>query len=146
MFLSSDEFDAAEEHLRLGVEFFLTDELDVAIDEFREAAHQNADYAEAYHNLGVALAKTGDLTGAIATWTEVERLDPRGVSLRISLPALDPARMARFGDPEGTGLMRVAAEYNAHLRETGPDLGPGFDVPLQPAIVGYWIVEPGVQE
>jgi tetratricopeptide (TPR) repeat protein len=88
MFLSSDEFDAAEEHLRLGVEFFLTDELDVAIDEFREAAHQNADYAEAYHNLGVALAKTGDLTGAIATWTEVERLDPRGVSLRISLPAL----------------------------------------------------------
>ena len=82
------EFDSAEEHLRLGVDFFLTNELDVAIDAFREAVHQKPAYADAYHNLGVALAKTGDLTGAITAWTEAERLDPESVSMRYSLAAL----------------------------------------------------------
>jgi tetratricopeptide (TPR) repeat protein len=86
--LTVDEFDSAEEHLRLGVDFFLTDELDVAIDEFREAAHQKPDYADAYHNLGVTLAKTGDLAQAIAAWTEAERLDPAAWSLRYSVSAL----------------------------------------------------------
>ncbi len=86
--LPSDDLDSAEEHLRLGVDFFLTDELDVAIDEFREASRLSPDYADAYHNLGVAFAKTGDLTGAIKAWTEAERLDPSVVSLRYSLPAL----------------------------------------------------------
>ncbi|MEX2492747.1 MAG: tetratricopeptide repeat protein [Nitrospirales bacterium] len=87
-YLGVGEYDAAEEHLRLGVDFFLTDELDVAIDEFREAAHQKPDYADAYHNLGVTLAKTGDLTQAIAAWTEAEGLDPAAWSLRYSVPAL----------------------------------------------------------
>ncbi len=87
-FSVSPIIDSGEEHLRLGVDFFLTDELDVAIDEFREAVHQKPDYADAYHNLGVAMAKTGDLTGAITAWTEAERLDPEAVSLRYSLSAL----------------------------------------------------------
>jgi len=86
--LTVDESDSAEEHLRLGIDFFLTNELDVAIDEFREAVHQKSDYTDAYHNLGVALAKTGDLTGAITAWTEAERLDPEAVSLTYSLSAL----------------------------------------------------------
>ncbi len=86
--LPSEEFDEAEEHLRLGVDFFLTNELDVAIDEFREASRLQTNYMDAYHNLGVALAKTGDLTGAIAAWTEAERLDPDGMHLPYSLPAL----------------------------------------------------------
>ena len=80
--------DSAEEHLRLGVDFFLTDELDVAIDEFREAARQRPGYADAYQNLGVALAKTGDLTGALAAWSQAERLDVQGGSLRYHLSAL----------------------------------------------------------
>jgi tetratricopeptide (TPR) repeat protein len=80
--------DSAEEHLRLGLDFFLTDELDVAIDEFREAARQRPAYADAYHNLGVALAKTGDLTGALAAWSQAERLDVQAVSLRYHLSAL----------------------------------------------------------
>jgi len=80
--------DSAEEHLRLGVDFFLTDELDVAIDEFREAARQRPGYADAYHNLGVALAKTGDLTGALAAWSQAERLDVQAGSLRYHLSAL----------------------------------------------------------
>ena len=83
-----DDSDLAKEHLRLGIDFFLMDELDVAIDEFREATHQKPDYADAYHNLGVVLAKTGDLTGAITAWIEAERLDPVVVSLRYSLSAL----------------------------------------------------------
>jgi tetratricopeptide (TPR) repeat protein len=80
--------DSAEEHLRLGVDFFLTDGLDVAIDEFREAARQRPGYADAYHNLGVALAKTGDLTGALGAWSQAERLDVQAVSLRYHLSAL----------------------------------------------------------
>jgi len=80
--------DEAIEHLRLGIDFFLTDELDVAIDEFRESVRQRPVYTDAYHNLGVALAKTGDLTGAITAWTEVERLDFGVVPLRYSLSAL----------------------------------------------------------
>ena len=71
--------DQAEERLRLGVDFFLTHELDVAIDEFREAARLYSGYADAFHNLGVALAKTGKLKGAIAAWTKAQRLDPGGV-------------------------------------------------------------------
>ena len=80
--------DSAEEHLRLGVDFFLTDELDVAMDEFREATRQRPGFADAYHNLGVALAKTGDLTGALVAWSQAERLDVKSVSLRYHLSAL----------------------------------------------------------
>ena len=80
--------DSAEEHLRLGLDFFLTDELDVAIDEFREAARQRPGYADAYHNLGVTLAKTGDLNGALAAWSQAERLDVQAGSLRYHLSAL----------------------------------------------------------
>ncbi len=72
---SSLTYDSAEEHLRLGVDFFLSNELEVAIDEFREAARRRPGYADAYHNLGVILAKTGDLTGALAAWSQAERLD-----------------------------------------------------------------------
>ncbi|WP_342347804.1 tetratricopeptide repeat protein [uncultured Nitrospira sp.] len=85
---SSPNQDSAEAHLQLGIDFFLTDELDVAIDEFRETARQRPGYAEAYHNLGVALAKTGDLTGAIAAWSQAERLDVQTASLRYHLSAL----------------------------------------------------------
>jgi len=80
--------DSGEAHLRLGIDFFLTDELNVAIDEFREASRQRPDYADAYHNLGVALAKTGDLTGALAAWSQAERLDVQAGSLRYHLSAL----------------------------------------------------------
>ncbi len=78
----------AEAHLRLGVDFFLTHELDVAIGEFQEAVRLRPGYTEAYHNLGVALAKTGDLQGAITAWTQAERLDPQTVSLRYGIPSL----------------------------------------------------------
>ncbi len=80
--------DSADEHLRLGVDFFLSNELEVAIDEFREAARQRPGYADAYHNLGVVLAKTGDLTGALAAWSQAERLDIQTASLRYHLSSL----------------------------------------------------------
>lgn len=86
--VSSLDVDAAQDHLRLGEDFFLTHELDMAVDEFREAAGQRPGFAHAYHNLGVTLAKTGDLTGAIAAWSEAERIDPQAVSLRYHLSAL----------------------------------------------------------
>ncbi|MDT3776919.1 tetratricopeptide repeat protein [Nitrospira sp. MA-1] len=85
---SSPIQDSAEAHFQLGIDFFLTDDLDVAIDEFRETARQRPGFADAYHNLGVALAKTGDLTGAIAAWSQAERLDVQATSLRYHLSAL----------------------------------------------------------
>jgi tetratricopeptide (TPR) repeat protein len=85
---SSPVQDSAEAHVQLGIDFFLTDELDVAINEFREAARQRPGYAVAYQNLGVALAKTGDLSGAIAAWSQAERLDFQTPSLRYHLSAL----------------------------------------------------------
>ena len=49
---SIEVHDPAQDHLRLGIDFFLTDELEVAIDEFREATRLRTGYADAYHNLG----------------------------------------------------------------------------------------------
>ena len=85
---SSFTHDSAEEHLRLGMDFFLSDELEVAIDEFREAARQRPGYADAYHNLGVVLAKTGDLAGALAAWSQAERLDIQKSIVALSLVIL----------------------------------------------------------
>ena len=85
---SADVGNQAEEHLRLGIDFFMTNELEVAIDEFREAARLRPGYADAFHNLGVALAKTGDLKGAIAAWSKAQRLDPHSVAIHYHLSAL----------------------------------------------------------
>jgi tetratricopeptide (TPR) repeat protein len=48
-----------------------------AIAEYREAIHLKADYASAYNNLGVELAKVpGQLDGAIASYEEALRVQP----------------------------------------------------------------------
>jgi tetratricopeptide (TPR) repeat protein len=107
--------DSAEAHLRLGIDFFLTDELDVAIDEFREAARQRPGYADAYHNLGVTLAKTGDLTGALAAWSQAERLDIQTVSLRYHLSALVSYNYGISLVRDGR-LAQAMAQWRAALR------------------------------
>ncbi len=133
------EYDAAEEHLRLGVDFFLTDELDVAIDEFREAVHQKPDYADAYHNLGVTLAKTGDLTQAIAVWTEAERLDPAAGLLRYSVSALVAYNYGVSLVRDGR-IEQAMKEWQAALRiqenfvEAHYALGLGFLAVNNPAV------------
>ncbi|MGB0910465.1 MAG: tetratricopeptide repeat protein [Nitrospirales bacterium] len=78
----------AEEHLRLGIDFYLTNELEIAIDEFREAARIRPGYADAHYNLGVVLAKSGDLTGAIAAWSQAQRLHPSDLPAQYHLSAL----------------------------------------------------------
>ena len=137
--LAGDEFESAEGHLRLGIDFFLTNELDVAIDEFREAAHQQPDYPDAYHNLGVALAKIGDLTGAIKAWTEAERLDPQGASLRYSLPALVAynfgVSLVRSGKiVEAMKEWQTALRLQPHFPEAHYALGLGFLAKQNPAV------------
>jgi tetratricopeptide (TPR) repeat protein len=142
--LISDEFDAAEEHLRLGVDFFLADELEVAIDEFLEAAHQKPGYADAYHNLGVAFAKTGDLTGAITAWTEAERLDPEALSLGYSLSAMVSYNYGMSLIRDGR-LPQAIKEWQAALRiqpnfvEAHYALGLGFLAEQNPAVaIGHF--------
>jgi tetratricopeptide (TPR) repeat protein len=137
--LTSDEFDAAEEHLRLGIDFFLTDELDVAIDEFREAVQQKPDYADAYHNLGVALAKTGDLVGAITAWTEAERLDPEALSLAYSLSALVSynygVSLVRDGRlPQAMKEWQAALRIQPNFVDAHYALGLGFLAEQNPAM------------
>ncbi|MDH3503522.1 MAG: tetratricopeptide repeat protein [Nitrospirota bacterium] len=112
---SSPAQDSAEAHLRLGIDFFLMNELDVAIDEFREAAHQRPGYADAYHNLGVAQAKTGDLTGALAAWSQAERLDIQTVSLRYHLSALVSYNYGISLVRDGR-LAQAMAQWRAALR------------------------------
>ena len=112
---SSPVQDSAEAHLQLGIDFFLTNELDVAIDEFRETARQRPGYAEAYHNLGVALAKTGDLTGAIAAWSQAERLDFHTASLRYHLSALVSYNYGISLVRDGR-LAQALAQWRAALR------------------------------
>ena len=137
--LPSDELESAEGHLRLGLDFFLTDELEVAIDEFREATHQKSDYADAYHNLGVALAKTGDLTAAITAWTEAERLDPTGMSLHYSLSALVSYNYGVSFVKEGRVEQamkewRTALRIQSNFPETHYALALGFLVKQNPAM------------
>jgi tetratricopeptide (TPR) repeat protein len=131
--------DEAEEHLRLGIDFFLTNELDVAIDELREAVHQQPEYADAYHNLGVALAKTGDVTGAIAAWTEAERLDPEALSLRYSLSALVSynygVSLVRDGRlPQAMKEWQAALRIQPNFVEAHYALGLGFLVVNNPTV------------
>ncbi len=134
-----DMGDEAYEHLRLGIEFFLIDELDVAIDEFREASRLSPGYADASHNLGVALAKTGDLTGAIKAWTEAERLDPSVVSLRYSLPALVAynygVSLIRLGKPvDAMKEWQAALHIQPYFPEAHYALGLGFLAVKNPAV------------
>ncbi len=137
--LASEDFDVAEEHLRLGVDFFLTHELDVAIDEFREAIQHKPGDTVAYHNLGVTLAKTGDLTGAITAWTEAERLDPSAVSLRYSLSALVSYNYGVSLIRQGK-LVEAMKEWQTALRIQGNfveahyALGLGFLAAQNPAV------------
>ncbi len=137
--LTSEVVDEAKEHLRLGVDFFLTDELDVAIDEFREATHQNSHYTDAYHNLGVALAKSGDLAGAITAWKEAERLDPEAVSLRYSLSALVAynygVSLARDGKiQEAMKEWQAALRIQSKFPEAHYAIGLGFLVKQNPSV------------
>ena len=137
--LIPEGFDVAEEHLRLGVDFFLTGELDVAIDAFREAARQKPDYADAYHNLGVTFAKTGDLTQAIAAWTEAERLDPAAGSLRYSVSALVAynygVSLVRGGRiEEAMKEWQVALRIQENFVEAHYALGLGFLALNNPAV------------
>ena len=131
--------DEAEGHLRLGVDFFLTNELDVAIDEFREATHQKPNYTDAYHNLGVALAKSGDLTGAITAWKEAERLDPDSVPLRYSLPALVAynygVSLVRAGKIEDAMKeWQAALRIQSHFSEAHYAIGLGFLAKQNPSV------------
>ncbi|WP_447963727.1 tetratricopeptide repeat protein [Nitrospira sp. Ecomares 2.1] len=128
---SSSIEDSAEAHFQLGIDFFLTDDLDVAIDEFREATRQRPGYADAYHNLGVAQAKTGDLTGAIAAWSQAERLDVQAAALRYHLSALVSYNygisLVRDGRlAEALAQWRVALRIQPDFTEAHYALGLGY--------------------
>ena len=98
---SMEKNDPAQDHLRLGIDFFLSDELEVAIDEFREAARLRQGYADAYHNLGVALAKSGDLSGAIAAWSQAQRLRSLPEAHSLSSFSLGVLQLWYFSCPRG---------------------------------------------
>lgn len=84
----TDNTQPAQDHLQLGIDFYLTDSLDSAIQEFREAKQLWPEYANAHWNLGVGLAKLGDLEGAVSAWAQAERLDPSAIPVHVNLSAL----------------------------------------------------------
>lgn len=114
---------AAEDHLRLGVDFYLTEDLDSAIQEFQEAQQQWPEYANAYWNLGVGFAKLGNLEGAVAEWTQAERIDPSILPTRFNISALVSYNygiaLLKRGD-----LSSAIAEWEQALR-IQPDFSEG---------------------
>lgn len=123
--------DAADAHLRLGVDFYLIDELDVAVREFREAVRQRPGFAEAYHNLGVGLARMGDLSGAITAWEQAERLAPDAVSTRYRTAALVAfnfgiARLHEKHLSEALDQWQEAIRWQPNLVEAHYALGYGY--------------------
>ena len=80
--LRSETTKTNDDHMRLGVDFYVTDELEKAIEEFQAATGHRSGYAQAYHNLGVSMAKAGDLTGAIEAWTQAKiEMGPNGIPM-----------------------------------------------------------------
>ncbi len=62
--------------------------MDSAIQEFRQAQQHWPEYANAHWNLGVGLAKLGDLEGAVTAWAQAERVAPSTVPVRYNVSAL----------------------------------------------------------
>jgi tetratricopeptide (TPR) repeat protein len=68
--------------------------LDSAIQEFRQAQQHWPEYANAHWNLGVELAKLGDLEGEgegereVTAWAQAERVDPSIVPIHDNVSAL----------------------------------------------------------
>jgi len=83
-----EEQQLAEDHLRLGIDFYLVDDLNSAIQEFQEAQQHWAGYANAHWNMGVGLAKVGDLEGGVSAWAQAERLDPSVIPVHYTVSAL----------------------------------------------------------
>jgi tetratricopeptide (TPR) repeat protein len=70
--------------LKRGFGNYALDNIDAAQADFSEAIKLNPKNNFAHHELGLALRKKGDLTGAIASLTEAINLDPSSAASRLS--------------------------------------------------------------
>ena len=66
----------AEGHNNLGYLYIDLAKYPEAIQKCKEALEIDPGYIDAYNNLGQALAKSGDLDGAVATWESILILEP----------------------------------------------------------------------
>ena len=140
----SEPTQTADGHMRLGMDFFLTAELDKAIDEFRAATHQQPGYAEAYHNLGVSMAKAGNLAGAIEAWAQAKRVAPYRVSVKYPISALvafnyGVSRLLDGKPLEARQQWIDALGIHAHFPEAHYALGLTFLIEEDPIrAIGYF--------
>jgi tetratricopeptide (TPR) repeat protein len=90
------------------------------IDFLRRALRAKPDYAEAHYNLGVALAASGRLPGAVAEYRETLRLDPGFLRARFNLGS---ALMASEMAPEAMAQFREALRLEPAYAEAHYALG-----------------------
>ena len=66
----------AEAHNNLGVAYHVRGQIDVAINEYKNAITINPNLADAHSNLGVAYYTRGNVDRAIKEWKEALRISP----------------------------------------------------------------------
>jgi type IV pilus assembly protein PilF len=75
--------------MNLGKVFYALEKYDLAIDEYKKAIELNADYANAYYNLGLAYLKTNNKRAAESAFREVMRLAPDSEVGQLSREYID---------------------------------------------------------
>lgn len=81
--------------------------LDEAVALFRQGGRR------ASYNLGNALAKSGDLDGAVAAYDEALRLDPRDADARANRSLIGKMRQEAIDRGPGGGIANGTAQYGA---------------------------------
>jgi Flp pilus assembly protein TadD len=75
----------------LGVELAATNRFGEAAASFKEVTRLRPEYAQAQFNLGVALAKGGDINGAFAAFRKTLEIDPGHKLAREYVAAIENA-------------------------------------------------------
>ena len=89
--------------------------MDEAIRQFQEALRLKPDYAEAHNNLGIALARKGQIDEAISQFQEALRLKPDYAEAHYNL-GIALARKARSTRPSANSRKPSASNQTLSRR------------------------------
>jgi tetratricopeptide (TPR) repeat protein len=106
----------AREHNQLGVHFYRSGALDLALEQFKRATKQAPWVASYWLNLGVALLDTDALDDAQAALTEAVEINPQNQSAYFHLAQLKEKRSDTLAARE---LYRRAIELGSNTRLAG---------------------------
>jgi tetratricopeptide (TPR) repeat protein/4-amino-4-deoxy-L-arabinose transferase-like glycosyltransferase len=102
----------AEWHFSRGIVYSYADQLEAAIEEFRETIKLDPDFEKPHITLGLALAKQGKMAEAIHHYSEALRIKPSSVKAHNNLGAALAAR----------GAINEAVEHYSEALRIRPDV------------------------